>query len=232
MKRILLLTIGASVMMFSSCKKKIDSCIVADKSTAITGEVVQFTNCTEKYLTAEWDFGDGGNTGVSNPTHVFSTAGKYTVVLRVTNKSGNSSEITQSITVNDLKITSIEIEDFDFTQQYPFIDVTLGGIQLSSSNYDQQNDMVTFASHPSVTEILLGSKKTITFKDGKKVTGEGFEFTMDRVIYSSSGSVVSEEGVYFVANPFADADLTAENIKYLVEDAKTGVKVTFKLEKE
>ncbi len=36
----------------------------------------------------EWDFGDGTTSSVANPFHIYSTAGNYTVTLKVTNSTG------------------------------------------------------------------------------------------------------------------------------------------------
>ena len=40
--------------------------------------------------TWSWNFGDGTNSAVQNPTHTYSTAGNYTVVLTVTNAAGSN----------------------------------------------------------------------------------------------------------------------------------------------
>jgi len=41
-----------------------------------------------------WDFGDGNTSDEQNPTHVYSTPGNYTVILTVTDDSGDSSDDT------------------------------------------------------------------------------------------------------------------------------------------
>jgi hypothetical protein len=40
-----------------------------------------------------WDFGDGTNSTVKNPVHVYTTAGKFNVTLSVTNAWGSNLEI-------------------------------------------------------------------------------------------------------------------------------------------
>jgi len=49
-------------------------------------------------LTYAWDFGDGATTSETSPTHIYSSAGTYPVILTVTNSAGSDNE-TQSVTV-------------------------------------------------------------------------------------------------------------------------------------
>lgn len=48
-----------------------------------------------------WDFGDGNNSTMSNPSHTYATDGTYTVSLTVTDSCGNDSTVVQSVTVID-----------------------------------------------------------------------------------------------------------------------------------
>jgi PKD repeat protein len=59
-----------------------------------------------------WNFGDGGTDNVQNPTHIFTTAGTYTVQLTVTNAAGSNST-SQVITVNQTPNLTISTSDLD-----------------------------------------------------------------------------------------------------------------------
>lgn len=60
-----------------------------DSNTCI-GTIVQFfnTSTSSSAITCEWDFGDGSNTTVFQPTHVYMATGNYTVRLIVTDAAG------------------------------------------------------------------------------------------------------------------------------------------------
>ncbi len=51
-------------------------------------------------LSYQWQFGDGGNSTVANPSHVYATAGSYTVRLITTNGSGCADTITKTNFIN------------------------------------------------------------------------------------------------------------------------------------
>ncbi len=57
------------------------------------GGTVQFTDQSANNPTGwSWDFGDGGTSTLQNPSHIYSTAGNYTVALTATNEHGSSTE--------------------------------------------------------------------------------------------------------------------------------------------
>jgi len=50
----------------------------------LVGRAVNFTNLSQNATAYEWAFGDGGTSTAVNPSHTYSTAGTYTVVLTAT----------------------------------------------------------------------------------------------------------------------------------------------------
>jgi PKD repeat protein len=76
----------------------------ASDSTFCQGSTVTFTDLSSGTPTSwAWDFGDGTNSVLPDPTHTYITVGTYDVSLTVTNSTGSESETkTGFITVNAL----------------------------------------------------------------------------------------------------------------------------------
>jgi len=76
----------------------------ASDSTFCQGSTVTFTDLSSGTPTSwAWDFGDGTNSVLPDPTHTYTTVGTYDVSLTVTNSTGSESETkTGFITVNAL----------------------------------------------------------------------------------------------------------------------------------
>ncbi|TVL96272.1 MAG: hypothetical protein CV087_23830 [Candidatus Brocadia sp. WS118] len=71
---------------------------VMDKTSAIIGEEIQFTNHSKHATSYEWDFGDGNSSTEVNPTHVYLSTATFTITLTA-NGEGGSSSVTDSITI-------------------------------------------------------------------------------------------------------------------------------------
>jgi len=77
-------------------------CDFSVSSTTTCSGDIQFFDQSSNFPTSwSWDFGDGGNSTLENPTHTYGLNGVYTVTLTATNAFGNDAEIkTNYITVN------------------------------------------------------------------------------------------------------------------------------------
>ena len=76
---------------------------------------VQFTDLSQNALSRSWNFGDGTNSTEQNPTHIYSTAGNYTVNLTATNVNGTDSKLA---TIN---VTSLDPDYRVFEKSVPVI---------------------------------------------------------------------------------------------------------------
>ena len=92
-------------LAFPGCKTNSpQACFNASSTTDTINQVVSFSSsCTSGGNTFEWNFGDGGSSTSPNPTHVYTSAGVYSVSLWVTNKSGSSPAPSVNIIVTNWK---------------------------------------------------------------------------------------------------------------------------------
>jgi len=76
---------------------------IASDTKILPGETVDFTFSGSKGsdcpLTYFWDFGDGTNSTLENPTHQYGTVGNYIVTLIITDSKGETSEKSVLISV-------------------------------------------------------------------------------------------------------------------------------------
>jgi hypothetical protein len=68
---------------------------------------VKFLNQSTDFDTVHWDFGDNTSSSESNPTHVYTNKGEYTVILTVT-RCGESFQYTEKIVIDTLSLDSFD----------------------------------------------------------------------------------------------------------------------------
>lgn len=56
----------------------------------MSGEEIEFTNCSTNSNSSFWDFGDGNTSTQKNPVHIYDFGGTYEVKLTVSNSDGGS----------------------------------------------------------------------------------------------------------------------------------------------
>jgi gliding motility-associated-like protein len=61
--------------------------------------LVNFTNHSSSYVQLNWDFGDGGNSQLKDPSHMYTYPGVYTVKLWVSNNGGCTDTLTKYVTI-------------------------------------------------------------------------------------------------------------------------------------
>jgi PKD repeat protein len=82
----------------------IDACFIPSRRTGKAPLGVYFeTRCsTGEFSSWLWDFGDGAQSDVVDPTHVFEKEGEYTVTATATTKDGKKSSKSTTISVSPL----------------------------------------------------------------------------------------------------------------------------------
>ncbi len=61
--------------------------------------IVDITNQSSNYVSFNWDFGDGGNSQLINPSHIYTYPGNYTVKLTVENNGGCVDSMIKNIVI-------------------------------------------------------------------------------------------------------------------------------------
>lgn len=67
-------------------------------TNSVNGNIASFTNTSNNATSYAWNFGDGGTSTDTNPTHTYAADGTYTVVLSATNACGTVTS-TQSVVI-------------------------------------------------------------------------------------------------------------------------------------
>lgn len=119
-------------------------------NTCYAPTVFNFTNQTVGAINYQWDFGDGSQSNLTNPNHVFQNAGTYTITLTTTNQYGCVDQTQQSITI------------------YP---TPLAAFDMSGS-VACENDSLLFASTSDFADSIVWN-----FGDGSIATGSSVYYT-------------------------------------------------------
>lgn len=88
-------------------------------SNGCAGSAIAFTNNSGAVANSLWDFGDGGSSGLMNPTHVYSGSGTKTIALKVTAANKCTDIATKTIDIFARPLASFSVNntcDGDLTQ--------------------------------------------------------------------------------------------------------------------
>jgi PKD repeat protein len=125
----------------TSCKKKevVPSFDVNQSKTVDEDFQFSFTNSTENATKYEWDFGDGNTSSETNPKHVYSKKGDFTVQLTATNDDGDFEVTEKVVTVGDWTLNNLTA---DFS-----------GINWSNITPSDTNSTCSSFSHSDISVI-------------------------------------------------------------------------------
>ncbi len=148
----------------------------------------QFNNLSESFNELVWDFGDGNTSTETDPSHVYTDAGFYTVVLSVTNDCGTSRLEIEVAAYSALQLTTVSSDVSCYGGNDGRISVNVfGGIQPYEYTW---SDPLTGIDYPDVDGLSPGFY-TVIVSDavGQMVTQD--------VIIGESEEIVVTAGVEY-----------------------------------
>tara|TARA_B110000046_G_scaffold169870_1_gene189335 strand:+ start:108 stop:791 length:684 start_codon:yes stop_codon:yes gene_type:complete len=188
MKKLSVVLAVSAALVLSSCSEDPSASFTADKITVSSGDVVQFTDNSTAGYNHVWDFGDGEWSQAVNPTHVYYDEGTFKVTLQVTDKKGETLDISAStaITVND---TVDMYREADQAEKDRVIVLMVGSWDLDEYDVSYNGTSTTIDIGSSEGEFLADG--TIIQKDNQGNVSTGYY------------DVINEDYVYlsFVQGP-------------------------------
>ncbi|MBC7108088.1 MAG: PKD domain-containing protein [Methanomassiliicoccales archaeon] len=138
---------------FASVTTAMENTTLYFDASATTDNVDSLQN-----LTFRWDFSDGTNATGVNVTHSFAAIKTFTIKLTVTDKSGNSANLTKQIVITssprpDLRVTSLVFDPAIFTEG------EIGTMKLNVTNVGNANATNIVATFYKMT--LTGQKQPL-----------------------------------------------------------------------
>ena len=159
----------------------------ANVTSGYTPLTVQFTDLSTNATGWNWNFGDGANSTLRNPTHTYSVAGNYTVNLMASNGNGTNSKLA-TITVLE-KIASAE----NVQSVLPTVD---GSIR---DGLDPKDGIADYTMDNSVVQTLnvtqFEDRGIIEF-DISKISGPITNATLNLSVFASNGPYPLKVGVF------------------------------------
>ena len=112
----------ASGFLFTGCERGAESCFSVSNIKDTTGQLIQFTNCSNHADRYSWDFGDGTTSTEFSPSHAYTSPGSYKVQLIAYRGKDKNKKVTwKGITVYRSLFTFYT----SYSLNYP-INVTIG----------------------------------------------------------------------------------------------------------
>ncbi|WP_048176966.1 PKD domain-containing protein [Methanosarcina barkeri] len=136
---------------------------------------VQFIDLSENATSWLWDFGDGTNATEQNVSHTYTSVGKYTVNLTVSNADGSDSEVkTEYIIVNE-PLPGAPVANFTANVtsgtaplEVQFTDESTGNVSAYAWDFDNDGTVDSIEQNPAYTYAATG-----TYTVNLTVTGPG-----------------------------------------------------------
>jgi len=152
------------------------------------GQAVNFINSSSTG-TYSWNFGDGSVSTAQNPSHNYTKAGTYTVVLTVTNSDGCSTTLNRSVKVSALPTASFTSKAECTGPEASFTNTSTGGSSYAWSFGDGTSSTSMSPNHMYANSGSYTVKLVTTNSDGCKASAENLVtvFNSAKADFSAAG---------------------------------------------
>ena len=173
--------------------------------------IVNITNKSTNYIDLNWDFGDGGNSQLVNPSHIYTYPGNYTLKLSVRNNGGCTDELTKKVIIQGPTGT------FDYLPKEACnpgkVDYRITAKNTVSYVWDFNDGTTVFTVQPNVAHTYVNPgiylpKIILEDKFGCKVAVQGLD-TIN--VYSVNTNILSDTRMVCDSGLVAFKDSTASN---------------------
>lgn len=223
MKLFYIYVLCTSILFSCSKKEEVIACFEPNRNAFLINEVVKFDNCSENYISAEWDFGDGNYSTVGEVTHRYNEKGEHLVRLRVLDEEGNSSKASNVINVHRLKIKKIIVYHKNFNENY-----------LSLSNvswlifYDAKLSYNSRSNDPIKNLVIseFNNRIEIEFENPNIVFNQNYNLSILHR-YFHNNWVDYKIDVDFIINPYEHLSFENKVLKLSNEQSKLNVEIQY-----
>jgi len=165
-------------------------------TTITAGQSVQFTDQSTNTPTSwSWNFGDGGTSTTRNPSHIYSSAGTYTVTLTAINNAGSDGETKNGyITVNP-------------AGNAPVAAFTGSPTNITAGQSVQFTDQST--NTPTSWSWNFGDGGTSTARNPSHIYSSAGTYTVTLTAINNAGSDGETKNGYITVNPVVIAPIAA-----------------------
>lgn len=181
-------------LVFFSCKKNDDGNDPMPTTAPIASfqieysdsdfNTVNFSNFSQNATAYSWAFGDGNSSTEENPTHSYTNAGEYSVLLTASNAEGTTHTQTKTVTITD---PNSAIKDITGDDQKIW--------KLSRNVADEEFPFLVGPESKSEIWWAFGRENPLAFRTC--MMEEEYIFNVDgKFIYDSKGFVYADEGVW------------------------------------
>lgn len=124
------------------------------------GDSLQFTNTSINTSSVNWDFGDGTNSNLLNPEHVYSGIGVYPVKLTATNMCHDTASFTDTIIVTTAGLRDeTKNDNWQISYNNLLQEITISGVQGTQHNklkiFDEGGKLVLQTAMSSRVKVAL-----------------------------------------------------------------------------